>query len=290
MDCSIPSIKILVEALVIEQSRQYGSSLPKLDPSCDNVLKRICNVLDGKFASNKHIMFSYAWKKKKDLVEKLQVALIERDFDIWRDETGSTILPGAALEEKAYILTESINHANIVVCFLSKEYVESSACMKELTYASNKSKRDLKVLLIRIDEDFDLPDEITFITSDSIYVNLLNESDILPVANELVNKFKSIALGSALGRTGSEITVPTQSSGGIGAPPSAIIAPPLPPSNASPTLRQLQDMVISELGLDPKLNVADVCNQAAEALNIVDQCNGCSSFKEKLILILKTAG
>ena len=62
------------------------------------------------------------------------------------------------------------------------------------------------------------------------------------------------------------------------------------PEPTAITMKQMQDMVLLDLGLDPTLSIVEVCNQGAAALGIVNECNACSNLREKMVLILRNLG
>ena len=43
--------------------------------------------------SDRHIMISYAWGAKKELVIELSAALRQQGYEVWRDEEGSAFVP-----------------------------------------------------------------------------------------------------------------------------------------------------------------------------------------------------
>ena len=68
---------------------------------------------------SKHIMLSYAWKVGKPLVEALQAQLIGLGHDVWRDETGSSIvssMQGDVLEK----MSEAIENSHTIIMCISR--------------------------------------------------------------------------------------------------------------------------------------------------------------------------
>ena len=140
-------------------------------------------------------MFSYAHRNKKSLVMKLQDILInEFNCDVWRDETGSEILPSAKHQNKSNILTRSIESASVVVCFLCKEYRDSPDCMKELNWAASvkEPEKRPKLHFLKFDENYDHDNEyfqeIKWHMSGYIFGSLLNDGarEVREAAQEIV--------------------------------------------------------------------------------------------------------
>ncbi len=66
--------------------------------------------------SKRHIMFSYSWADK-DRVLKLQTLLLAFGFDVWRDETGSSLLP-AMVGHTDDMMTKAVARSSHVVIFV----------------------------------------------------------------------------------------------------------------------------------------------------------------------------
>ena len=69
--------------------------------------------------TSKHIMISYSWSIGKNLVKALQAKLINMGFDVWRDETGSSVvspMQGDVIEK----MSEAIEAAHTVIICVSR--------------------------------------------------------------------------------------------------------------------------------------------------------------------------
>ena len=99
-----------------------------------------------------HVMLSYAWKEKKELVIALELALRDLNYEVWRDETGSalvTSMSGATDDRMA----EAIEASAFVVVCVSSAYKESANCRMEAKYAGSLAKKGkTKLIFIMMDE------------------------------------------------------------------------------------------------------------------------------------------
>jgi hypothetical protein len=101
-----------------------------------------------------HIMLSYAWAAKKNLVISLGKRLRDLGYDVWRDEEGSSIVPpmsGDIVETMA----EAIQNSLVIVVCVSPEYKESANCRAEAKYARAREGRGgLKLIYVMMDENY----------------------------------------------------------------------------------------------------------------------------------------
>jgi hypothetical protein len=65
---------------------------------------------------------------------------------------------------------------------------------------------------------------------------------------------------------------------------------PVPSPAIALTMKQMHDLDVLDLGLDPDLSIVDTCRQGAAMLGIGDQCKTCSNLREQMALILKNLG
>ena len=78
--------------------------------------------------TKKHVMLSYCWSSKKELVVALAKILRANGLDVWRDEDGSSIVPpmkGPIIERMA----EAIEASHTVIVCVSPEYKQSPNVM-----------------------------------------------------------------------------------------------------------------------------------------------------------------
>ncbi len=80
--------------------------------------------------SRQHVMVSYAWDGAKDRVVRLCDTLREHyQIDVWRDETGSTLLGPMADSVNAHMAKAVELSSAIIVCVSRKYTVSISTCM-----------------------------------------------------------------------------------------------------------------------------------------------------------------
>jgi hypothetical protein len=106
---------------------------------------------DGK---QQHIMISYSWAQGKDFVVQVSSGLRKCGFEVWRDEEGSQLvrkMMGSSME----IMATAIEHADVVVIFVSRAYRDSYNCKLEGKYAQVRERAGLtKILFVMMEEDF----------------------------------------------------------------------------------------------------------------------------------------
>jgi hypothetical protein len=97
-------------------------------------------------------MLSYAWGCKKELVVALELSLRDMNYEVWRDETGSSIVPSmsGATDD---CMAEAIEASCVVVVCVSPAYKESANCRMEAKYAGGRAKKGkLKFIFVMMDE------------------------------------------------------------------------------------------------------------------------------------------
>ena len=87
------------------------------------------------------IFISYSWNIK-DQVEKLDNKLNSAGFSTWRDDTKMCFNESLHTQ-----LAEGILNSKLVLVCLTKEYIKSENCKKEINYASNL-KKPMSILMI----------------------------------------------------------------------------------------------------------------------------------------------
>ena len=104
--------------------------------------------------ARQHIMLSYAWSAKKDLVVALERTLRDLRYEVWRDETGSGLVPSmsGATDDR---MAEAIEAACVVVVCVSPAYKESANCRMEAKYAGARSKKGkLSFIFVMMDSEY----------------------------------------------------------------------------------------------------------------------------------------
>jgi len=101
-----------------------------------------------------HVMLSYAWAAKKDLVVALGNALGALGYDVWRDELGSDVVPPMSGDTDDR-MAEAIEASHAVVICVSPQYKESFNCRSEAKYCqSMKKNHGLKLLYVMMDDGY----------------------------------------------------------------------------------------------------------------------------------------
>ena len=68
-----------------------------------------------------HVMISYAWGAKKELVMGMAVALRSLGYDVWRDEEGSEIVPSMSGDTDER-MAQAIESSHTVIVCVSPQY------------------------------------------------------------------------------------------------------------------------------------------------------------------------
>ena len=105
---------------------------------------------------------SYNWGIK-DGVAKLHDKLEEAGLRVWRDK--NLIQGSSSLFEQ---LGKKIKQSKIFLCFLTKDYLASDNCRKEIMYASKLKKNIIYLMIERMTSD-EIGEEVGFIMGNSIY-------------------------------------------------------------------------------------------------------------------------
>eukprot|EP01034_Spumella_vulgaris_P036270 gene36270-44745_t len=87
-------------------------------------------------------MLSYCWgsNSKPHLVKSLGVALKESNYDVWRDEEGSSIV-GQMSGATDDCMAQAVEAASFVVVCVSQHHKESPNCRLEAKYANQLVKK-----------------------------------------------------------------------------------------------------------------------------------------------------
>ncbi|KAJ3084650.1 hypothetical protein HK100_009268, partial [Physocladia obscura] len=89
------------------------------------------------------VMVSYCWGNK-DIARPVAQLLKDNGYDVWIDTTNMTVNLNSAM-------ANAINDANVVLAFISDDYVKSHNCNREIEYANDRRKLILPVRLSHSD-------------------------------------------------------------------------------------------------------------------------------------------
>lgn len=203
------------KAQLSSASKQSASSLLKRLTA-----KKTASVSDVATSSGKsqHVMLSYAWSASKVRVAELQRQLMEHGYDVWRDETGSSVLGGMSGNTDE-VMAEAIETSAAIIVCVSSPYKESANCRMEGKYASARSKKGkVQLVFVMMDSEYTTVSEnsvdgwLAFMVGDSLWYPLWDDNHVHS--------------------TGSEIAKVLGNKGKIGA--SAVMTP-VPPSGPMPS-------------------------------------------------------
>ena len=107
-------------------------------------------------------MISYSWGYKKTLVDRLYKFLVEKGYEVWKDDEGG--MKGHLVDDMAgkmihlilihWIFSkEAVENADFVIVCFSMPYAQSKNCKKELEYADELGK---ELILVKLDPDADV--------------------------------------------------------------------------------------------------------------------------------------
>jgi DNA-directed RNA polymerase subunit F len=150
-----------------------------------------------------HIMLSYSWhpSAKPHLVVQLQDELKHMGYDVWRDETGSLLVPPLAgcsmIEER---LADAIEASDTIIICVSPMYKLSSNCRIEASYASVLARRHqrLKILFVMMDDEYTTVSRPAYcdgwlasMIGHSVWFPLFSEEMLSSTAVSLANNFSN---------------------------------------------------------------------------------------------------
>eukprot|EP01035_Chromulina_nebulosa_P024097 gene24097-31308_t len=103
----------------------------------------------------KHVLISYAPGCRKELVGSLQESLIALGFDVWKDDTGSSLLQEMRRDSNNDIMAQAIEMSHTVVVCVSPHYHASAICRQEAQHIHALClKRKLNVIYVMMDRSY----------------------------------------------------------------------------------------------------------------------------------------
>jgi hypothetical protein len=141
------------------EAKQYALTLyNRYDSSNSSTRDELASSLSRATLSTArpcHIMFSYAWGAKKNLVIALGNKLKELGYEVWRDEEGSSLVKPAKGGDTVDIMTEAMQNAHLMIVCVSPQYKDSAACRAEAKYGmAREQTHDLKIVYVMMDENY----------------------------------------------------------------------------------------------------------------------------------------
>jgi len=138
-------------------------------------------------AYKKHLMLSYAWGCRKELVVSLQEQLTSLRVEVWRDETGSSLLSkmqGATDD----IMAQAIELSHTVVMCVSPHYKASANCRQEGKYANAMYKKGkLNIIYVMMDGDYhkSVDGWLGLMLGDSLWYALWDAQQVIQTASDI---------------------------------------------------------------------------------------------------------
>mmetsp|Transcript_12713 Transcript_12713/g.17346 ORF Transcript_12713/g.17346 Transcript_12713/m.17346 type:complete len:620 (+) Transcript_12713:226-2085(+) len=135
----------------------------------------------------KHLMLSYAWGCKKELVISLQEKLTSFGVEVWRDETGSSLLSkmqGATDD----IMAKAIELSHTVVVCVSPHYKASANCRQEGKYTNAMYKKGmLNIIYVMMDGDYykSVDGWLGIMLGDSLWYPLWDAQNVIQTASDI---------------------------------------------------------------------------------------------------------
>jgi len=139
-----------------------------------------------------HVMLSYAWSAKKDIVIEFGKQLKDLGYEVWRDEEGSSIV-GSMSGDVDDKMAEAIEASGYVIVCVSPQYKESANCRMEAKYAAARNKKGkLQIIYVMMCDDYHThsqPEQVDgwlgFLIGEALWYPLWHESQIVGTAIEL---------------------------------------------------------------------------------------------------------
>ena len=144
--------------------------------------------------TNKHVMLSYCWGAKKELVVELGASLRAKGVDVWRDEEGSQCVP-AMSGSTDDCMAAAIERSHTIIVCVSRAYKASANCRMEAKYANDMHKRGkVNLVFAMMEQDYTTRsspeyaptflqykiDTVTVVTGIDKRINLSNLCDAAP--------------------------------------------------------------------------------------------------------------
>lgn len=141
-----------------------------------------------KLPEGKHIMISYSWNCRKDLVNRLSEVLKKSGLKVWKDDEGG--MSGNILDDMAHAVQ---NAALMIVC-VSEAYCASDNCKRELEYGANLKR---EMVIVKLDSKLNLIGKgaISLLLGSKLYIEFTgDESQLFNEIGNAINQKLGIAL------------------------------------------------------------------------------------------------
>ena len=183
--------------LPINQPGRKALLGPESIQNASNLLRRLSSNASSsdnvKEYKKQHIMLSYAWSTNKKCVLELQSALQEKGYDVWRDETGSSIVPSMSGDTDSR-MAEAIEASAVVIICVSPSYKESANCRMEAKYTGARCKKGLvQLVFVMMDSNYtthtsdSVDGWLAFLLGDALWYPLWSSDEVSSSANRIVD-------------------------------------------------------------------------------------------------------
>jgi len=159
-----------------------------LTPKKTAVVSEAAATSSGK---SQHVMMSYSWSASKARVTELQRLLMEHGYDVWRDETGSSVLGGMSGNTDD-VMAEAIETSAAIIVCVSQPYKESANCRMEGKYATTRAKKGkVQLVFVMMDREYTTVSEnsidgwLAFMVGDSLWYPLWEDSHVHSTGSEI---------------------------------------------------------------------------------------------------------
>ena len=187
--------------------------------------------------SAKHVMLSYSWGCKKELVVDLGAALKAKSVDVWRDEEGSQCVP-AMSGSADDCMADAIEHSHTIIICVSPAYKASANCRMEAKYANDMHKRGkVKLVFVMMDQAYTTRSSPEYVDGwlglmigDQLWHAMWADDHVAAVAAMI-----HVAIGPSFPATAAAAASPAAALALPRPPSPAVTAVPAPPPAAPPS-------------------------------------------------------
>ena len=111
--------------------------------------------MTGSTTKSQHLMLSYSKDCRKDLVVDLELSLRDLGYDVYRDESGSSLVGPVTSSNFNKKMPEAVDSSHTIIVCVSPQYKEDVNCLAEAKYIMGRLHVcDLKVIFLMLDPKF----------------------------------------------------------------------------------------------------------------------------------------
>ena len=113
------------------------------------------------------IFISYQWGIQEQVAKFHKKLELSTKYKIWRDENALRQSTEGLYDQ----LAQNINRSKVFLCFLTKKYIASPNCKRELEFAARISKAIIYLMIEKIDVKTELVNAAGFIMGSANYTH-----------------------------------------------------------------------------------------------------------------------